>query len=356
MDTLILAPTLNWIGKLIYENLYGWIRNWNVDFSVIGAFALTVIMFTLFLKLITLPLDVWQKVLGRKNSRKMEEMKPELDVLNKKYASDRNLLMQKQREVYKKYKYSAFSACLPSLVTLAIFITVFTGFNKAVTFHNYTVYEDLKNVYNQTYETTLADIKAGDEATDAEISQAIKAAENAVADSYKPESFLVTTNIFMPDTYVSPIPTIKTFSGTGMGKLGITDVDPNQYEDVMKPLFEKYNVNESNKKVWNGYFILPILSFALSILSTKLIKPPEQPQMAGQTEEQLKAQKQQAKMMAYMMPVMMGVFALFYSTAFTLYMVVGNIFSTLFNLIYNLIAKQVDAKRKDQMMSITVKK
>ena len=181
-------------------------------------------------------------------------------------------------------------------------------------------------------------------------------AEEAVLDAYKPEQFLLTKNIFMPDTWKSPIPDVSVYSGTGMGKLGITDVDRNRYTKIMAPIIEKYNVNEAGKKVWNGYLILPIISFILSVLSTKLIKPPEQPQMAGQTEEQLKAQQSQAKMMTYLMPLMMGVFALFYSTAFTLYMVVSNVFTTLFNLIFNIVSKQLDAKRKDEMLARTVKK
>lgn len=356
MDIVMLATSLNLIGKLIYNNLYGWVQTWGGNFTVIGAFGVTVILFTIFLKLATLPLDVWQKILTRKNAKKMEIMKPELDKITKQCGENRELLMQKQRALYKKYKYSAFSACLPSLLTLAVFIIIFTGFNSSVKYHNSKVYEDLTVVYNSTYEKTINEIKEGETATAEEAALATKAAENAVLESYKPEQFLLTTNIFMPDTWQNPIPSVATYSGSGIGKLGITDVDRNEYERVMKPIIEKYNYTEDGKKQWNGYLILPILSFALSIISAKLIKPPEQPQIAGQTEEQIKAQKSQAKMMTYMMPVMMGAFALFYSTAFTLYMVVNNIFSTTFNLIYNMVAKRIDARNKDIMMSTTIKK
>ncbi|MDD3947010.1 MAG: membrane protein insertase YidC [Clostridia bacterium] len=356
MDLMILATELNGIGKLIYNGLYQWVQSWGNDYALMGAFGITVILFTLFLKLATLPFDVWQKVLTRKNALKMEVMKPELDKITKQCGQNRELLMQKQRELYKKHKYSAFSACLPSLLTLAIFFMVFSGFNSAVRHYNSAVFDDLSNVYETAYTAAIAE-KTDEISDEAALeTYAIGEAEQAVLASYNPERFLLTKNIFMPDNWKSPIPDIQTYSGTGMGKLGISDADRLEYQKIMSPIIQKYNFNEEGKKVWNGYLILPIISFALSILSTKLIKAPETPQMAGQTEEQMKAQQSQAKMMTYIMPFMMGIFALFYSTAFALYMVVSNLFTTAFNLGFNIVSKQIDKKRKDEIMSRTIKK
>lgn len=357
MDVMMLATGLNWIGKLIYDNLYGWVQTWGNDFSLIGGFGVTVILFTVFLKIATSPLDIWQKVLARKNSKKMEAMKPELDKITKQCGSNREMLMMKQREVYKKYKYSMFGACLPTIVTLVVFFVIFSGFNSAVRYHNSKVYDDLREVYHTAYQAKADEIK-GQGLTESEsYKQSIEAAEQAVLAAYKPERFLLTKNIFMPDTWKSPIPGVNEFIGTGIGKLGITDgVDKDEYEQVMKPIVEHYNYTESRKKQWNGYLILPIVALALSILSSKLVRPPEQPAVAGQTEEQAKMQKSQAKMMMFVMPIMMGVFALFYSTAFALYMVVSNIITTAFNLTFNLVSKAVDAKEKDKYLSTTIKK
>lgn len=356
MDLMILATELNGIGKLIYNGLYKWVLSWGNDYQLIGAFGITVILFTLFLKLITLPFDVWQKVLSRKNALKMEQMKPELDKINKQCGQNRELLMVKQRELYKKYRYNAFSACLPSLITIVIFFVVFSGFNSAVRHYNSTVFDNLYEIYHETYDEA-AELKK-DEITDEDALDAYATgeAEKAVVEAYKPERFLLTKNIFMPDSWKSPIPDISTYSGTGIGKLGIPNADREDYNMVMSPIIKKYNVNENGKKVWNGYLILPIISLALSVLSTKLIKAPETPQMAGQTEEQLKAQQAQAKMMSYFMPLMMGVLTLFYSTAFALYMVVSSLFTTLFNLGFNIVSKRIDTKRKDMILSTTIKK
>ena len=151
MDVMSLATELNLVGKLVYNVLYEWVNGWGIDSELIGAFGVTVILFTVFLTLLTLPLDIWQKMIARSNSRKMRAMKPELDKINKLYANDKNALMIKQRELYKKYKYSTFKTCLPMLATLIIFMVVFSGFNSSVRYHNSVVYENLKVVYNATY-------------------------------------------------------------------------------------------------------------------------------------------------------------------------------------------------------------
>lgn len=371
MDIIgLLATELNAIGKLIYNVLYNWISTWGGNNALFGAFSITVIIFTLFLKIATSPFDVWQKTITRKNAKIMEKMKPQLDKITKQCGNNKELLMQKQRAIYKENKYSTFASCLPMIITLAIFITVFSGFNSAVRFHNASTFNTLSGIYTEAFQAKdqefIDDGKAEyvedrlvptDGYTEAQLkAEKIQAAESAVVASYKPERFLLTTNVFMPDTWVSPIPTADVFSSTGMGKLGITGVDANEYTKVMKPLMEKYNVSESGKKAWNGYLLLPILAFVLNLLGTKLNKPPEQPQMIGQTEEQKKAQQAQTKMLTYMMPIMMTFFAFLYSTAFALYMFMNSLITTIFNLVYNIVAKKKDEKEREYLLSTTIKK
>lgn len=356
MDFMSLATDLNLIGKLVYNVLYKWVLSWGVESDLIGPFALTVIVFTVFLTLLTMPLDIWQKLISRSNARKMEAMKPELEKVNALYANDKATLMQKQRELYSKYKYSATKACLPMLVTMILFFVVFGGFNSAVKHYNSVVFDNLQNVYETTYAENYNSATGSGLSAEEAIAAATAAAENAVAEAYKPEKFLLTQNIFMPDTWADPIPDASTYAGTGMGKLGITDVDSAVYEKVMKPLIEKYNVTEKGKSAWNGYLILPVLVLVLSFVSSKLIKSPDQPQMAGQSEEQVKMQQNQMKMMSFVMPVIMGVFSLFYSTAFSLYMFIRSFLNLAFNMIWNIVQKKRDTKEREYIMSTTVKK
>lgn len=354
MSLLAASALSDAIGKFIYEILYQkWILNWASDWGIVGAFSVTVIMFTVFLKIVVFPFDLWQKQISRKNNKKMAIMKPELEKITKQCGSNKEMLMQKQRALYKKYKYSTFGACLPMIITLVIFFIVFAGYNSAVRLHNKTMYEDLLTVYTTTYDAEVERLDADEsiDLSDEEIGKlADEKAQEAVLANYKSERFFLTKNIFVADTWKDPVPSASDFTGTGLGGSGVEGIDTGMYERVMAPVMEKYN------NTWNGYLILPILVLILNIVSMKLNKTPEQPAVAGQSEEQVKAQQSQMKMMQYIMPIMMLVFALFYSAAFTLYMFVNSLLTTLFNLLFNIITKKIDEKEKDRIMSVTVKK
>ncbi len=355
------------IGKLIINSLYGWISTWTDSWGVFSAFSITVIMFSIFLKIVVLPIDVWQKNVGRKNAKKMEVMKPALEKITKQCGNNKELLMQKQRVLYKEHGYSTFGACLPMILTLVVFFVIFGGFNSAVRMYNERTYENLSVVYEEARsaeialyertETTVEGVKTvvfvrdGVNYTETQVvNEAIKKAEDAVVANYETERFLFTVNIFVADSWKNPIPSVDDFAGSGMGKSNITSANDGKYEIIMRPIMEKYNTR------WNGYLMLPLIVFALNMISMKLNKPPEQPTVAGQTEEQKKAQQSQAKLMQFLMPIMMLVFALFYSAAFTLYMFINTAFTTLFNLGYNIVTKKIDAKEKDRILSTTVKK
>ena len=334
----------NAIGDLIYKYLYGWVAGWSDTWTVIGAFGVTVIMFTIFLKVLVSPLDIWQKQVMRKNAKKMEAMKPELEKVQKQCGSNRELLMQKQREVYKKHKYSMFGSCLPMIVTLVVFFIVFGGYNASVSKHTQVTYEALDKVYTETWE---ANASLSDEERTAK-------AEEAVVKTYEgkyKEPFFWVKNIFSADTWAKAIPDAKTAAKN------IPELNTARYNVVMKPLMDKYNYNAEGKSAWNGYLILPIIVLLLNVASMFLNKAQtQQPSVPGQTEEQQKASQSQQKIMQFIMPIMMFVFALFYSAAFTLYMAVNMLFTTIINLTYNLITKRIDAKEKDRVLSTTYKR
>ena len=347
--SLIGANALNEaIGNFIYTYLYGWVQTWSDDWSLVGAFSITVIMFTIFLKVIVFPLDLWQKIVMRKNAKKMEAMRPALEKIQKQCGSNQQLLMQKQRELYKQHKYSMFGSCLPMIVTMAVFFIVFGGFNASVSIHNQRTYEALEEIFDAKYNEAVVECEGQDMTEDQIYAYAIdKAGEAVVAEydaNYK-ESFFWVKSIFAGDTWADTIPSASEASKN------IPDLNAGKYDIVMKPLMDRYNDG------WNGYLILPILVLGVNILSMFLNKQQmQQPSVPGQTEEQAKAQKSQAKIMQFIMPAMMFVFALFYSGAFTLYMFVNMVFTTIINLVFNIVTKRKDALEKDRILSTTYKK
>ena len=98
----------------------------------VKAFGWTVVAFTVILKLVLSPLDIWQRVIARRNAKAMERMRPQLEALAEKCGDDKQRYQQEQMALYKKEKYSMLGACLPSLVTLLVFIVLFAGFRQMV--------------------------------------------------------------------------------------------------------------------------------------------------------------------------------------------------------------------------------
>ena len=109
---------------------------------------LGVILFTIVLKLVTLPFDYASRASMRKNSLKMEQMRPELEKLQEQYADNKDIYNQKMMALYKKNGYSMFGACLPTILTLVIFIVAINAFTDYSKFQNQRYFYNMANSYN----------------------------------------------------------------------------------------------------------------------------------------------------------------------------------------------------------------
>lgn len=341
----------------------------------VASFGWTVVLFTVILRLILSPLDIWQKVISRRNNKAMERMKPQLEALQARYADDKQRLQQEQMALYKKEKYSTMGMCLPTIVTFVVFFVVFAGFRQMVGYQFAKDYKECVKAYNTSIAKQIEANKDADYIVDngdgkwdiddvaktesgADFYAAAKKnAQHAVYNVYYSEdqvtirSFLWIKNIFVSDNWAQAVPDFATVTGQkGMATSKLTGITIDEYNDVMADVLGTGGYGKDGK--WNGLLILPILSIALSFLSTKLLsgsqaQPPAPPQDAqGEGAEKAKSQQQTMKMMQYVMPVMMGVFALFYSGAFALYMFTSSLCAILFQLTFNLIAKLVDKSRE----------
>lgn len=339
-----------------------------------ASFGWTVVLFTVILRLILSPFDIWQKLIARKNSKAMERMKPQLEVIQSRYADDKQRLQQEQMALYKKEKYSTMGMCLPTIITFVVFFVVFAGFRQMVGYQFAKDYKECVNTYNQTIAEQIEQNKdaafivdngdgkfdiddvAKTEEGAAFYKQAKEKAQQAVYDVYyssdqvKIRSWLWIKNIFVSDNWAEAVPDFATVTGQkGMATSKLTGITIDEYNDVMGKLLGTGGYGKNGK--WNGLLILPVLSIALSLLSTKLLSnangQPPAPAATGKGEEadKAKAQQQSMKMMQYVMPLMIGVFAIFYSGAFALYMFTSSLCAILFQLTFNLIAKIVDKKR-----------
>lgn len=340
-------PT-HFIAKLMYglnENIkiFGW----------------TVIVFTVILKLVLSPLDIWQRVVSRRNAKAMERMRPQLEALAEKYGDDKQRYQQEQMALYKKEKYSMLGACLPSLVTIIVFIVIFAGFREMV---GYQFAQDYKQSYN-VFETAMNEYFEGEDYESMDMTQenaekyaaAVENAQQKVYDFYfsaeqvEARKFLWIHNIFVSDSWKEGVPNYLVVTGQeGFAMSKITGVMKDEYELVMGKVIGADLAGYGSGAKWNGLLLLPVFSIVLSFLSQKLLTksqgtPPPSPN--GKSGDSMQANM---KMMQYFMPIMIGVFALFYSAAFALYTFTSSLVAIVFQLIFALVGKILD-KREERM-------
>ncbi len=116
-------------------------------FKFIGNYGWRILFFTVCLKLLLLPLDLYQRFKMRKNQLITERIKPQLEKLQQQYAGDRTTLSQKQMQLQRQEGFSYFSSCLPMIVTLVIFFYLFAGLNNISRFKNLQQYVELYDAY-----------------------------------------------------------------------------------------------------------------------------------------------------------------------------------------------------------------
>ena len=128
---------LDWLGQFVRAII-----------ESVGIIGVGIICFTLILKAITLPFDIYQRVKTRKQTLIMRSMKDDLDKLQKQYANDKTTYNQKMMELYKKNGYSVFGACLPMIISFVVIIVAFQGFNAYSRFANLDFFVEMSGAYN----------------------------------------------------------------------------------------------------------------------------------------------------------------------------------------------------------------
>lgn len=98
-------------------------------YGILGqSFPLAIIVTTVIVRLITLPLTLPQQ----RSARKMQQLAPQLEEIKKKYGNDRQMLAQKQMELYKANNVNMFGGCLPLILQLFIMIAFYQAITGAL--------------------------------------------------------------------------------------------------------------------------------------------------------------------------------------------------------------------------------
>ncbi len=288
-----------------------------------GSYFWTIVIFTVILKLVTLPTDIRQ----RSSSQKMAALGPEQEKLKKKYGNDPRKLQEMQAALYKKNGVSMFSSCLPLLITMPIFFAFFGAMR----------------VWANDYAVRMV-LELGENST-------------TLFDSFK---WLWVNNIFQPDTGLAqvlmPMDQFQTQVVAAISKdLASVTANPSamtlfpketmerfmalapDYENLRQLVMTKFIVDPSANPVTyyaNGWFILPALAGASNFLST-WIQRKLQPQQAQQPG--------MGKGMTIMMVGISVFFCIQSPAAFAIYWIVSNLCSLILQVV---LGKAFAAKSK----------
>lgn len=347
-------------------------------FDFIADYGWRIVVFTVLLKLILSPLDFFQRYKLNKNQKITERLKPTMEKIQKQYGGDKQAFSQKQMELNRKEGYSYFSSCLPMIVTMVVFITLWLSMNTVaqyMTLKQYTtLYDEYNIAYEQAVDDTSADtaVKVGQDVVfkmyfdgiDQDFVTELKQKYN-LSDDFTLKntdkvqaSFLWIDNIWAPDvpwgnrailSWESFETAINKYKGADRNGLSSEQIsaclNKNTYNTVMHKLLNDKSVNRTN-----GYLVLPILVVLLSVAS-QLVSTMQQ-KKAGQVNAK-GGMATSMKVMMFVMPVMMAVFAIQYASIFTLYMVVNSATTLFFNFTFTAIIKAVDKHKRNKNYGIS---
>ncbi len=372
------AIDLNWIGDIIKFLVEG-----------VGITAVGIIIFTLILKTIVMPLDVFSKVKTKKQSLIMKRMRPQMEKLQKQYANDKNMYNQKVMELYKKNGYSMLGICLPTLVSLVIFMVVFSQFSTYSQYANLELYRGMVNAYNSDaavyvcedidepynsqsnygfllenrdsdgevvyrvdfdrFALYYADHKTADQPSYDELVKDVQtendmfiiikeymaeSAREAAATYYHEnnQGFLWVGNIWYPDSLLNKeVPSFDSFVSSVSRAADMSNYEES-YNEVTAHL-------QTEKNTYNGYFVLIVLAIGMMFLSQFFMMRMQKDMNELGTVDG--SGKRTNKYMLIAMPIIYGIFSFFYSAGFSIYMITNTLYSFITTLIVN---KALDVK------------
>ena len=307
--------------------------------AVINNYAITIIIFTVLIKLVVMPLNLK----SRKSTQRMQLVQPKMKELQEKYKNDQEKLNQKMQELYRKEGVSPMGGCLPMIISMFILFAMFYAMRtfaneQLVTqfltfYHNPTIdpatltdsFLWIKNLWmpDSPFATYMPDVQSL-QLVDFDVWNSVSA--NLVASGVIPEALnfadrnammayitdvvtpFIASDAYAP--YVAPV--------TGLGNLSILGLI-------------RFTIYEHG----NGWFILPILSVLTQIF------------MQNMTMAQTMAANPQAgsqKTMLYVMTFMSLYFCAIYNSAFALYWVISNVYALVEHIAFDKYFKSQERK------------
>lgn len=293
---------------------YNWLFNIIYGATQTNALGITIIFFTLIVKIILTPLIVKQQ----KSTFAMQRLQPEMNKIKKKYENKKDAESQ-QRMAYEMQKLqkdnniSMFGGCLPLLIQLPILYALFYIFQQAY------MYVD---VVSQNYDS-IANVV---------LSMPTDLRMDVFADiASKHISSKMTLDLSVADDIKALIGQIT------QAEWSTILTNASDYASSLQPLLtEKTGIEYflgisvvENPGLNFPAIIVPIASAASTFLSSKIMMSKNTASMDDNPA------MQSMKMMNYIMPIMMGVMAIYLPAGLGIYWTVSNIFQTAQTVLIN---------------------
>ena len=119
----------------------------NFIYNIINNYGFAIILFTIFVKLLLLPISIKQQRTMKKSAKIQEQVK----ALQFKYKNDPQKMNQEMMSLYKAEKMSPFSGCLSAIVQIILLLSVFYLVRSPLTF--------MKQVPKETIDTYIQQMK-----------------------------------------------------------------------------------------------------------------------------------------------------------------------------------------------------
>lgn len=104
-------------------------------YGFVGSYGIAIILFTVFVKILLLPLTIKQT----KSTKAMQDIQPKVKELQEKYKDKPEKQQQELMKVYQEAKINPLAGCLPLLIQMPILIGLFSVLRDPVA---YSVFQD----------------------------------------------------------------------------------------------------------------------------------------------------------------------------------------------------------------------
>lgn len=111
-----------------FANIFGYLLNF--IYGIVNNYGLSLIIFTVVLKLVMLPISINQQKTMKKSAKIQKQTKE----IQEKYKNDQARMNQEIMDLYKKEKMSPFSGCLSSIIQIILILSMFYLVSRPLTY------------------------------------------------------------------------------------------------------------------------------------------------------------------------------------------------------------------------------